>query len=146
MSASKELLNRGSQYTLIEEEVEAEQVEPEPDPEEQERQRILEKARIQREEDIEYSVHGPVYYDVYPYPCICEDLKHDCDGNEMSAEDREFRIRFGLPAGCSYATMTQSKPSRSATASTWFVATLASRTTPSTSTRSAGKTPSATHP
>ena len=97
MSASKELLNRGSQYTLIEEdaEVEAQQAEPEPDPEEQERQRQLEEARIQREEDIEYSVHGPVYYDVYPYPCVCEDLKHDCDGNEMSAEDREFRIKFG---------------------------------------------------
>ena len=105
MSASKELLNRGSQY----EETSSARPEPcpeldegpveghteEPDPEEQERQRKLEEARIQREEDIEYSVHGPVYYDVYPYPCICEDLKHDCDGNEMSAEDREFRIRFG---------------------------------------------------
>ena len=59
---------------------------PEPDPEEQERQRLHQAARRQREEDIEFSLHGDLYYAVYPFPCTCEDRLHDCDGNELSEE------------------------------------------------------------
>ena len=113
MSASKELLHQGSQY-------EAEHVgasgrspepqpepDPEPDPQEQERQRQLEAAirqqeaaRIRREEDIEYSRHGPVYYEIYSYPCSCEDRVHDCEGNEVSAE--ELRRAATIPPGRSW--------------------------------------------
>ena len=88
MSAAKELLKQGSQCTLVEEE--AEQAEPEPDPQEQERQRQQEAARIQREEDIEFSLHGDLFYDIYPYPCTCEDRLHDCEGNLRTGEDLEF--------------------------------------------------------
>ena len=66
------------------------QAEPEPDPQEQERQRQQEAARLQREEDIEFSLHGDLFYDIYPYPCTCEDRLHDCEGNLRTGEDLEF--------------------------------------------------------
>ena len=45
---------------------------------------------IQRDEDIEFSLHGDLFYDVYPYPCTCEDRLHDCEGNLRTGEDLEF--------------------------------------------------------
>ena len=47
-------------------------------------------ARLQREEDIEFSLHGDLFYDIYPYPCTCEDRLHDCEGNLRTGEDLEF--------------------------------------------------------
>ena len=65
MSACKELLRRGSQYTAETEtassSVSSDTVE-EPDPEEQEKQRRLKEAK-------RFSLHGPLYYDIYPFPC-----------------------------------------------------------------------------
>ena len=42
------------------------------------------------EEAIEFSLHGPVYYRVYPssWPCPCEDRLHDCKGNELTEEEQ----------------------------------------------------------
>ena len=58
---------------------------------EQERQRQQEAANaLQREEDIEFSLHGDLFYDIYPFPCTCEDRLHDCEGNEISGERLEF--------------------------------------------------------
>ena len=45
---------------------------------------------IQRDEDIEFSLHGDLFYDVYPFPCTCEDRLHDCEGNLRTGEDLEF--------------------------------------------------------
>ena len=91
MSAAKELLKQGSSVRPEPVEGLAEgQAEPEPDPQEQERQRQQEAARIQREEDIEFSLHGDLFYDIYPYPCTCEDRLHDCEGNLRTGEDLEF--------------------------------------------------------
>ena len=89
MSAAKELLKQGSQCSPLSKE-EAGQAEPEPDPQEQERQRQQEAARLQREEDIEFSLHGDLFYDIYPFPCTCEDRLHDCEGNLRTGEDLEF--------------------------------------------------------
>ena len=119
MSASRELLHQGSQYEtatavrpeprpeLAEGPVEGHEPQPEPDPQEQERQRQQEAAirqqeaaRIQREEDIEYSRHGPVYYEIYSYPCTCEDRVHDCEGNEVSTE--QLRRAATIPPGRSW--------------------------------------------
>ena len=88
MSAAKELLHRGSQYTLVEEE---EQAEPEPEESESERAEREERERREREreEHIEYSLHGPVYYETYPWPCVCEYRERDCEGNELSGEKLE---------------------------------------------------------
>ena len=30
------------------------------------------------------------FYDIYPYPCTCEDRLHDCEGNLRTGEDLEF--------------------------------------------------------
>ena len=86
MSACKELLQRGSQYTSVEEEAEAE---PVPDPAEEEERLRREEYERQREEATEFSLHGPVYYGVYPWPCPCEDRRHDCDGNELTDEESQ---------------------------------------------------------
>ena len=91
MSASKELLKQGSSVRPEPVEgLEEGQAEPEPDPQEQERQRQQEAARLQREEDIEFSLHGDLFYDIYPFPCTCEDRLHDCEGNLRTGEDLEF--------------------------------------------------------
>ena len=78
LSAAKELLQRGFDY--IPEDADAQAaVEPEPvelTPEELEAQRHAEL--------LEFSKHGPVYYKNYPYPCVCEDRLHDCEGNPLT--------------------------------------------------------------
>ena len=99
MSAAKELLKQGSTYHIAPSPSTGEgwdggenPVDPEPveDPQEQERQRQQQAARIQREEDIEFSLHGDLFYDIYPFPCTCEDRLHDCEGNLRTGEDLEF--------------------------------------------------------
>ena len=78
LSAAKELLQRGFDY--LPEDADAPAVaEPEPvelTPEELEAQR--------RAELLEFSKHGPVYYRNHPYPCVCEDRLHDCEGNPLT--------------------------------------------------------------
>ena len=90
MSASKELLHCVFDFTEIEE-VEAEPVET---PEEKEERLRREERKRQREEAVEFSLHGPVYYEVYSDPCPCEDRRHDCKGNELSEEEYQEAIRI----------------------------------------------------
>ena len=85
MSAAKELLNKGSQRAIVEEE-EDEQAESESEREEREER---ERREREREEHIEYSLHGPVYYETYPWPCVCEYRERDCKGSELSGEKLE---------------------------------------------------------
>ena len=100
MSAAKELLHRGSQYEEV--------VHPEPveghveeiDPAEEEERLRREEYERQREEATEFSLHGPVYYEIYPWPCPCEDRWHDCEGNELTDEEREQAAR--KPPGTIY--------------------------------------------
>ena len=78
LSAAKELLQRGFDYLPDDADVQA-AAEPEPvelTPEELEAQRHAEL--------LEFSKHGPVYYRNYPYPCVCEDRLHDCEGNPLT--------------------------------------------------------------
>ncbi len=83
LSAAKELLQRGFDYVPEDQDTpEA----TEPDPAEIE-------ARRRRAEDIEFSCHGPVYYQSYPYPCACEDRLHDCKGNPLNEQQREKAAR-----------------------------------------------------
>ena len=91
LSAAKELLQRGFDYAP--EDAEAQAAEPEPTPEELEAQR-------RRAEDIEFSKHGWVYYESFPYPCVCEDRLHDCKGNVLSEELRVHSVREGPGAEC----------------------------------------------
>jgi hypothetical protein len=86
LSAAKELLQRGFDY--VPDDAEAHDAEPEhePDPAEVEAQRRL-------AEDIEFSLHGPVYYQAYRYPCVCEDRLHDCKGNVLDDQQREKAAR-----------------------------------------------------
>ena len=46
-----------------------------------------------RAELIEFSKHGPRYYKNHPFPCVCEDRLHDCDGNVLDEEQRERTAR-----------------------------------------------------
>ena len=85
MSACRELLHRGFDYTP--EDQDGDEAEPALDPAEEE------EYRRRREEAVEFSLHGPVYYDVHPFPCACEDRLHDCEGNELSEEAREEAAR-----------------------------------------------------
>ena len=78
LSAAKELLQRGFDYLPDDADPQA-AAEPEPvelTPEELEAQRHAEL--------LEFSKHGPVYYRNYPYPCVCEDRLHDCEGNPLT--------------------------------------------------------------
>ena len=86
MSASRELLRQGSQYARVQEDEEAE---PEETPEEKEERLRREENKRKLAENYEFSLHGPVYYKVYPtaWPCPCEDRRHDCKGNELSEEE-----------------------------------------------------------
>ena len=78
LSAAKELLQRGFDYLPDDADARAvAEPEPvEPTPEELEAQRHAEL--------LEFSKHGPVYYRNYPYPCVCEDRLHDCEGNPLT--------------------------------------------------------------
>ena len=76
LSAAKELLQRGFDYLPDDADPQAEPEPVELTPEELEAQRHAEL--------LEFSKHGPVYYRNYPYPCVCEDRLHDCEGNPLT--------------------------------------------------------------
>ena len=82
LSAAKELLQRGFDYLPNDADAQAD-AEPEPErtPEE--------LAARRRAELIEFSNHGPVYYKTRPFPCVCEDRLHDCEGNLLDEQQRE---------------------------------------------------------
>ncbi len=89
LSAAKELLRLGFNHDPEDpgqDAGEATPAEPEPDPAEIEARRRL-------AEDIEFSRHGPVYYASYSYPCLCEDRRHDCNGNPLSDQELEKAAR-----------------------------------------------------
>ena len=94
LDAAKELLRRGFDYapqTPHPRQAVPAPAEPAPDPAELQAQRRL-------QEDIEFSIHGPVYYEIYPYPCVCEDRRHDCNGNALNPQERE-KAAHRAPAG-----------------------------------------------
>ena len=104
MSASKELLR--CVFDFVEEkETEAE---PVVDPAEEEERLRREEYERQREEATEFSLHGPVYYEVYPWPCPCEDRWHDCEGNELTDEESEEAAR--KPPGRIYILRSKDTP------------------------------------
>ena len=76
LSAAKELLQRGFDYLPDDADPQAEPEPVELTPEELEAQRHAEL--------LEFSKHGPVYYRNYPFPCVCEDRLHDCEGNPLT--------------------------------------------------------------
>ena len=89
LSAARELLRLGFNHDPEDQEQDAHEAapaEPEPDPAEVE-------AQCRLAEDIEFSRHGPIYYASYPYPCVCEDRHHDCDGNLLSDHQLEKASR-----------------------------------------------------
>ena len=91
LSAAKELLQRGFDYVPDDPEAhdaEAHDAEPEPEPDAAEVE-----AQRRRAEDMEFALHGPVYYQTYRYPCVCEDRLHDCNGNVLDDEQREKAAR-----------------------------------------------------
>ena len=85
LSAAKELLQRGFDYLPDDADPQAEPEPVELTPEELEAQR--------RAELLEFSKHGPVYYRNYPYPCVCEDRLHDCEGNPLDDDQLEAAAR-----------------------------------------------------
>ena len=76
LSAAKELLQRGFDYIPEDADPQAVAEPVELTPEELEAQRHAEL--------LEFSKHGPVYYRNHPYPCVCEDRLHDCEGNPLT--------------------------------------------------------------
>ncbi len=85
LSAARELLQRGFDY--VPDDAEAQADEPaELTPEELEAQR-------RRAEDMEFALHGPVYYKTHPFPCACEDRLHDCKGNLLDDQQRAKAVR-----------------------------------------------------
>ena len=85
LSAAKELLQRGFDYQPDDADPQAEPEPVELTPEELEAQRHAEL--------LEFSKHGPVYYRNYPYPCVCEDRLHDCEGNPLDDDQLEAAAR-----------------------------------------------------
>ncbi len=85
MSASRELLR--CLFDFIEEDDDSARPEPVEGPEEEEERLRREEYERRRADAIDFSLHGPVYYEVYPFPCICEDRRHDCKGNELTDEE-----------------------------------------------------------
>ena len=91
LSAAKELLQRGFDYLPNDADApdsHESAAEPEPTPEELE-------AQHRRAQDIEFSLHSPVYYQSNPFPCICEGRLHDCKGNVLDDQQREQAAREG---------------------------------------------------
>ncbi|MCY3690644.1 MAG: hypothetical protein OXI54_13680 [Chloroflexota bacterium] len=84
-SAARELLQRGFDYVPDDADPQAEPEPAELTPE------ALEARR--RAELIEFSKHGPGYYQIHPFPCVCEDRLHDCDGNPLNDEQLEAAAR-----------------------------------------------------
>ena len=85
LSAAKELLQRGFDYLPEDADPQAEPEPVELTPEELEAQRHAEL--------LEFSKHGPVYYRNHPYPCVCEDRLHDCEGNPLDEDGLEAAAR-----------------------------------------------------
>ena len=79
MSASRELMYRGFEYIPPDDDFDDE---PAPDPFADERRRRYEEA-------VEFSLHGPLYYEFRQFPCPCEDRLHDCDGNDLTEHECE---------------------------------------------------------
>ena len=133
LSAAKELLQRGFDYAPDADDPAA--AEPEPTPEELEAQR-------RRAEDIEFSRHGWVYYESYPYPCVCEDRLHDCKGNVLDPRTTRQSSSAKGPGATSVssANPTKSTTTSPATPSTSPDGTPSIPRTPSTSTASTGST------
>ena len=85
LSAAKELLQRGFDYLPDDPDAQAE---PEPV------ELTAEELEAQRHAELlEFSKHGPVYYRNYPYPCVCEDRLHDCEGNPLDDDELEAAAR-----------------------------------------------------
>ena len=81
LSSAKELLQRGFDY--VPEDAEA-AAEPDLDLDPAERE-----ARRRQAEDREFARHSSMYYaHIRPYPCVCEDRFHDCEGNVLDEEQR----------------------------------------------------------
>ena len=96
LSAAKELLRLGFNHDAEDQGQDAREAtpaDPEPDPEEPNPAEI--EAQRQLAEDIEFSLHSPVYYQTYPYPCVCEDRLHDCEGNALDDRQLEQAARKG---------------------------------------------------
>ena len=85
LSAAKELLQRGFDYLPDDADPQAE-----PEPAELTPEAL---AARRRAELIEFSKHGPGYYQIHPFPCVCEDRLHDCDGNTLDDEQLEAAAR-----------------------------------------------------
>ena len=79
MSASRELMYRCFEYIPPDDDFDDE---PAPDPFADERRRRYEEA-------VEFSLHGPLYYEFRQFPCPCEDRLHDCDGNDLTEQECE---------------------------------------------------------
>ena len=84
LSAARELLQRGFDY------VPDDDAQAEPEPAELTPEALDARRRA---ELIEFSKHGPGYYQIHPFPCVCEDRLHDCDGNPLDDEQLEAAAR-----------------------------------------------------
>ena len=94
LSAAKELLRLGFNHHPQDQGQDArDATSAEPDPEEPDPAEIEAQRRLA--EDIEFSQHGPVYYASYPYPCVCEDRRHDCNGAVLDDRQLEQSARKG---------------------------------------------------
>ena len=93
LAAAKELLQRGFDY-VPEDAADQAAAEPEPDLDPAERE-----ARRRLAEDMEFARHSSTYYaNIRPYPCVCEDRLHDCEGNLLDDEQRDDMAHEG-PGG-----------------------------------------------
>ena len=92
LSAAKELLQRGFDYLPDDpDDPDSHRSAAEPEPVELTPEEL---AAQRRAELIEFSKHGPVYYQNDPFPCVCEDRLHECEGNVLEdAEQLEAAAR-----------------------------------------------------
>ena len=92
LSAAKELLQRGFDYLPDDPDApDSHRSAAEPEPVELTPEELAAQRRAQL---IEFSKHGPVYYRDDPFPCVCEDRLHDCEGNVLEdAEQLEAAAR-----------------------------------------------------
>ncbi len=89
MSASRELMYRGFEYIPPDEDSDS-PVRPEPvEGHAEESDPFADERRRRYEEAVEFSLHGPLYYEFRQFPCPCEDRLHDCDGNELTEQECE---------------------------------------------------------
>ena len=101
LSAAKELLQRGFDYlpddapaTAVIASAAWQSRSSNDDPQGEPVELTPEELEAQRHAELlEFSKHGPVYYKNYPYPCVCEDRLHDCEGNPLDDEQLEAAAR-----------------------------------------------------